>query len=533
MKRITPFIFYLMAAIFVINALAHEECPAADNEDIGFMIRDFEITGNSLLSPLELRAAVMPFTGTGKTVADVEKARDALERLYHNAGYPSVIVNIPEQTLQDNIVKLEVIEGRIGQVKVTGNRYFTSGKVMRDLKSLWPGRIIYLPDVQSDIAFLNRNPDFKVTPSMSPGKKPGTIDIELKVEDRLPLHGSLELNNRASHDTSELRLNAMVRYDNLWQKEHSLSFQYQASPQKIKEAQVLGASYVLPSPWDKDRQLAFYGIWSDSDTAFGEGFKVTGKGEIFGARYVMPLPSYKLYDHNMTLGIDYKHFDQAVGFTTESGETTETPVSYLPLSLSYSASLPDELGGTTQFSGGLNLSLRGLGSRETEFEDKRFKARANYLYANLGIQRTQKLPLGMVLFAKVDGQVSDQPLIDNEQYTAGGMDTVRGYKESEASGDNGVHCTLEVSFPDPVETTGIGKWLRTGPYIFYDVAAMSIKSPLPGQDKSTKIEGAGAGVRGSITKNIEYELDWAVALRSTDRIKSGDQRVHFLVKAIF
>ncbi len=248
-------------------------------------------------------------------------------------------------------------------------------------------------------------------------------------------------------------------------------------------------------------------------------------------RYVMPLPPYRLYAHNITMGLDYKHFDQAIGFTTESGQTTETPISYLPLSLSYSASLPDE-GGMTQFSGGLNLSLRGVGSKETEFEDKRFKARANYLYATLGIQRTQKLPLGMNLFIKVDGQVSDQPLIDNEQYSAGGMESVRGYKESEAAGDNAIHETLEVSFSDPFEKLNIGKWFQASPFLFYDIAKLTIKHPLPGQDRSIKLEGAGAGIRGSMTKHLEYELDWALALHGTDKTERNDQRFYFKVKAL-
>ncbi len=509
-----------------------EICVAADEGDTGFGINAIEVTGNSIFQANILRDIVAPFTGSGKTAADVENARDAIEKFYHEAGYPAVMVNIPEQTLKDGIVKLQVIESRIGRVKITGNRYFTMEKVMKDLPSLSPGSILYLPKVQKEIGRLNRNQDFKVDPIMSPGKELGTIDVELKVEDRLPLHGYLELNNRASHDTSKLRLNGMFRYDNLWQKEHSLALQYQTAPQDTKEVEVAGGTYALPAPWNGDHQLALYVIWSDSDTAFGEGFRVIGKGEMLGIRYVLPLPQYRLYSHNTTLGLDYKHFDQAIGFTSESGETTHTPISYLPLSFSYSAFLPDEWGGMTQFSGGLNLSLRGVVSDEREFELKRYKATAGYLYATAGVQRTQKLPMGINLILKIDGQVSDQPLIDNEQYTAGGMESVRGYMESEAAGDDAVHGTLEVSFPDPLERFGTGRWHQVSPFLFYDMAQLVIIEPLPGQDKSIKLAGAGVGIRGSVTKNLEYELDWASALDKTDRTERNDQRIYFKVKAL-
>jgi hemolysin activation/secretion protein len=531
-KRTALHVFCLLAAVMGVCLLRCGICSAAEVAETGFEIRDFEMTGNTIFPMEKLRDAVAPYRGTGKTAADVEKARDALEGLYHEAGYPAVIVNIPEQTLKEGIVKLEVIESRIGRVRVTGNRYFTEEKISRGLPSLRPGEILYLPKVQEEVNRLNRNPDFKVNPSMAPGVAPGTIDIELKVEDRLPLHGYLELSNRASPDTTELRLNAMVRYDNLWQREHSAAIQYQTSPQKTEEVQVIGASYVLPAPWEQDHQLAFYAIWSDSDTAFGEGFRTIGKGEIFGLRYVMPLQPYKLYAHNITLGIDYKHFDQTVGFTTGSGETTETPISYLPFSVSYSASLPDE-GGTTQFSAGLNMSFRGVVSDEREFELKRYKAHADYLFATAGVQRAQKLPWGMSLFVKVDGQMSDQPLIDNEQYVAGGMESVRGYKESEVTGDNAVHGTIELTFPDPLDKTPAGKKFQMSPFLFYDAAKLVIRDPLPGQDDSITIQGAGVGMRGSILRNIEYEVDGAVAMNSTDNTESGDLRFYFMVKTVF
>jgi hemolysin activation/secretion protein len=522
-----------LACLIALNAFLPVSLHAAEQTgETGFEIKAFEILGNSIFPSDKLQKEVRPFTGPGKTASDVEKARDALEKLYHDSGYPTVLVNIPAQTLKKGVVSLQVIESRIGLVKITGNRYFTREKMMKDLPSFTPGSILYLPKVQQEIARLNRNQDLKVEPGISPGKEPGTIDVELKVEDHLPLHGYLELSNRASHDTSELRLNAVLRYDNLWQKEHSIALQYQTAPLKPKEVQVAGFSYVLPSPLHNDHQLALYGIWSDSKTAFGDGFNVVGKGQIFGVRYIVPLPPYKLYAHNITLGLDYKHFNQSIGFTKEGSGTTHTPISYLPLSLSYGASLPDEYGGVTQFNSALNLSFRGIVSDENEFELKRYKATANYIYLTMGIQRSQKLFWGMGLLAKVDLQVSDQPLIDNEEYNAGGMDSVRGYRESEAAGDSAVHGTLEVTFPDPFEKSGTGKWFQLSPFLFYDMAHLSVKDPLPDQKGSINLQGIGAGLRGSM-KHMEYEIDWSMAMNSTDRTESNDQRVYFRVKAIF
>jgi hemolysin activation/secretion protein len=129
--------------------------------------------------------------------------------------------------------------------------------------------------------------------------------------------------------------------------------------------------------------------------------------------------------------------------------------------------------------------------------------------------------------------VADGPLIDNEQYAAGGMESVRGYKESEALGDNALHGTVELSLPDPLRRFGFGKWFQMSPYLFYDFAALVVKDPLPGQDRDIALMGAGAGFRGSITRYLEYECDWAMALRSTDLTEKYDDQFYFRLKFLF
>ena len=524
-----------MVMVMVCTAILSRPGIAEETGEAGFAIKAFEVTGNTLFTDDQIRTAVILYTGSNRTAADVEKARDSLEKKYHDAGYPAVMVNIPEQTLQDGIVKLQVIESRIGRVKVTGNRYFTREKMLKDLPSFTPGAILYLPQVQQELSQLNRSQDLKVEPVMSPGKEVGTIDVELRVEDHLPLHGFLELNNRASPDTEPLRLNAAIHYDNLWQREHSLSFQYQISPQNADQVQALSASYTLPAPWQKDDQWAFYGIWSNSNTAFGEGFQIVGKGDIFGTRYVVMLPEYQLYSHTLTLGLDYKSIHQTTPTTTEIAQTTteDIPVQYTPFSFSYSSSLPDKWGGMSQFGAGLNMNFRSSSNQEMKFETSRYKASANYLVFTASALRMQKLTWGMNLSLKVDGQVADQPLINSEQYTAGGMESVRGYKESEVLGDNALHGMFELSFPDPLGRTAMGKKVQISPFIFYDFASLTIKEALPGQDNSIRLSGSGAGIRGSIAKNLEYELDWSVALRATDQTEKHDQRSYFKVRALF
>jgi hemolysin activation/secretion protein len=278
--------------------------------------------------------------------------------------------------------------------------------------------------------------------------------------------------------------------------------------------------------------IALYAVWADSDTAFGEGFEVIGKGQIFGFRYIKPLPSLDSFSHNLTMGVDYKDFDEDVNFLDSENEGLKTPIKYMPLLFSYSATRSDKKA-DTRFSLGLNLSIRNLVTDQREFEIKRYKARGNYLFVTAGIERTQKLPYGMSLFAKLDGQIASQPLISNEQYVAGGMDSVRGYQESELSGDHALHGSMELMFPELQGILGIPEKIEGTPYMFYDMAELWTRSPLPGEEKYRGIRGTGVGIRGKMMDKYEYEIDASKALKATGDVRRGHYHFYFRLKYIF
>jgi hemolysin activation/secretion protein len=502
---------------------------APQSREVTFTIKRFVIEGSNLFSDEDLQNHVRNFIGRNKTAADVEGARDALERFFHDQGYPTVVVNIPEQKVESRTIRLEIIENRLATVTVTGNKWFSTAKIMRDLPSLAPGSVIRIKNVQDEVNRLNKNPDFKVIPEMQPGKAPETVDVALKVQETMPLHGSLELNNRASHDTSDLRLNAALRYDNLWQREHSLSVQYQVAPENPDDIQVASGTYSLPAPWCTDDRLVLYGVWSNNNTASAAGFSNLGKGTIVGARVILPLRPVDDYNHTLVMGFDYKNFAETVGQNGSTG--VKTPIEYFPFTVAYSASLADS-GGLTSFNAGVNLAFRGAVTNPHEFEDKRYDARGNYIFMTAGVERTQKLPADFSLLVKLDGQLADQPLISNEEYMAGGMESVRGYWESELAGDNAVHSVVELSSPDMLKEFGKPGFSLTT-YLFYDAAALWVKEPLPGQVPVADIQGTGIGLRGTLFKGFDFQTDVATALRDTSRVAAGDVYCHFKVRYQF
>ena len=165
-------------------------------------------------------------------------------------------------------------------------------------------------------------------------------------------------------------------------------------------------------------------------------------------------------------------------------------------------------------------------SDEVEFDSKRSGAKANFFVAKAEIQRTQNLPFGFEGFAQIDGQYSGAELISNEQFLAGGVDTVRGYLDAEVSGDQGLHSTLEVRTPSLFKSTN---WLQNLKLsAFFDIARLRTINPFD-QDRTSILSGTGVGLRLNAWKYVNADLDLAWALKSTDATEKGDFRSHMRV----
>ncbi len=512
--------YFVMACAMMAWATAF--AAGAEERNAAFDILEYRVEGNTVLPPGRIEEAVYPHLGEAKTVDDAEKARAALEKAFHDAGYLTVFVNIPEQQVDGGVVRLEVVEGKVEKLRVVGSRYYALGAIKARVPELAEGNVPHFPAVQKQLASVNGTPDRQVAPVMRPGKTPGKVEIDLKVQDRLPFHGGIELNDRYSANTSRTRLSGSVRYDNLWQRDHSLGVSFQTAPQDTDETKVLSATYMIPAGGD---YWAIYGVLSRSDVSAVGDVSVIGNGNIFGLRYIHPLPGLEAYSHSLTLGVDYKDFKETT--VLQGADSFNTPISYLPFTLGYDGTLQGD-GSLTQMTLGLTFSMRGVGNRMQEFADKRYLAKPDFAYLRAELKHTQSLYKGWKLFANLSGQVANQPLISNEQFAAGGLDSVRGYLESNSMGDHGMTGTLELRTPS------FSKYLSDQiadlhALAFYDAGRVRIRDPLPAQIDSYSLSSVGVGLHLKGWHGLFGMVDYARALHAAGQVDEGDERLHFRI----
>ena len=513
-----------VAAIAAITA-----APAAR-----FDVFEYEVQGNSVLPALAVEAALLPFMGAQRTLADVEAARGALEKAYQDAGFLTVFVDLPEQRVADGLVRLHVTEGRIERLRVTGARHFSQGFILATAAALQAGGVPNFNTLQTQLADLNRTPDRQVQPVLRPGREPGTVEVELKVKDRLPLSATLDLHNKHAANTTPTRLVGSLRYDNLLQRDQALALTLISVPEAPQESQVLVANWT--SPLANQASLVTSLVLSNSRVE-PLGATVLGKGFTLGLRWALPLQAADSL-HSVSLGFEYRDLKQRV---VNGGSEVSTPLRYLPLQASHTGQWRDEAGTSTVLTSSLALGLRGLLARsvpcpgttlsglQDQFACNRDGADGGFVTLRGDLRHSRALA-GGTLALRGAWQVAMQPLVSGEQFALGGADTVRGYFESEASGDQVLLGALEWrsanlagALGDP---GGPGHLSDLNLLAFAEAAQARSLDPLPNQAAKVSLAGSGLGLRLRGGPLWSADLDLAWPLKATAQSPGRQPRLH-------
>lgn len=505
-----------------------------------FDILEFEVEGNTVLSAVAIERVLMPFMGPQRNIDDAEAARAALEKAYQSAGYLTVFVDLPEQRVDGGVIRLAVLEGRIERLAVTGARYFDQGAIRTQVAELAPGNVPNFNEVQRQLAGVNTGEERRVQPVLRPGRLPGTVEAELQVKDKLPLSGTLEVSNANSANTTPERVTGSVRYDNLWQRGHSIGLTLTTAPTQTEQTTVALLNYGVPLAGGDS--LSFYAVHSNSNIDALGGTKVLGKGNTVGLRYGINLGVSERGNQSLALGLDYRDVQEQISL----GELSiSKPLRYLPLQASYTANWAEPRR-QLQASVALSVGLRPLLARridgceledgsignDDQFRCKRKGADGGFATLRVDLRHTEVFDI-FSLSGRIAGQLASQQLSSAEQFTLGGADSVRGYYESAAAGDHGLLASLEL------RSANVAPWLQRqhpGPAFeelaelsvlaFADAGRLQTINPDAGQHRRQPLLGTGVGLRFASRSGVSIDVQIAEARKAVVGTPPPGRRVH-------
>jgi hemolysin activation/secretion protein len=500
-----------------IAAQITEQVPAAPR----FAIQRFIVEGNSLLPRDEVERIVQPFAGPDRDFGDVQRALEALQDTYLERGYSAVRVLVPEQDLVAGQVRLQVIEARIRNVRVEGNKYFSEANVRAGLPTVVPGEPPNTRRIGENVQLSNENPAKNVGVRLQATEEAGKVDAVVRVTDDPPLRYTVFLDNTGNSETGEWRAGAGVMHANVADRDQILTAQAITSPTQPSDVLILGVGYRIPV-YRWGGAFDFIAGYSDVDSGVVQNlFTVSGKGTIAAARYTQVLPRIGAYEQKLALGFDYRDYRQNVGLVGVSG-TLVPDIRTHALSLGYLGRL-SRVGQELAFQASYAKNIPGgADGDQAAFEAQRPGANARFEILRAGGSYTHALPMEALLRVAANFQYTWNALIPGEQFGMGGIESVRGFELREAANDTGYRVSAEVYTPDFGSNFG-DQW-RARALAFVDTARG--RDNVPQRATENGLASVGFGVRLTHGKALSLLADFAYVTNGIATRVDGSTRAH-------
>ena len=523
----------LLASILLLaGALVRAQDPPA------FAIRGYQIEGNSLLPQDVVSLTVMPFTGAKSTFETIQQALEALEKAYLKAGYGSVKIEVPEQDLQEGVVKLLVVEAKLDRVTVQGAKFHDDENVLRSLPALRSGQVVNVDQLQRNLDLANESFAKHTSVTFRQSEATGQTDALVRVNDDSPVRFIVSLDNTGNLSTGRYRLGVSLLHANLFNRDHGLSAQLLTSPTHLDKVAILGLGYHVPL-YEWGHSLDFTLGYSNVDSGTVSLFSVSGSGLILGARFNQQLKSVGEWQHKLAWSVDQRNYGNNV-VPVAGGASVVPSLRVHPVSLGYHGGLRNA---ERDLSASVTLTRNLPGGQDgtsAAFNQTGGRAGADAAFTTLkfAANLTERFSPDWSIRAALSGQVSNDLLISAEQFGAGGADSVRGFAEREIAADRGVRTGFEVWGPDVGTRLGSPS-LRLQPVVFLDAAWVRF-NVAPGSIESQSISSLGFGLRGAWERNASFRFDYAYVLKgaqgtagSNTATTRGNWRLHGSAMWIF
>lgn len=474
-------------------------------------------------------ALLSPFIGQPLDMALLVRIQAALARYFNGIGRPFVRVTIPPQGVTNGFLQVVIVQGRLGTLKVSGNRWFSAHEYLAPLH-LAPGQPIDAPVLDDAIRWLNRNPYRHVAPIATAGQAFGTTDLTLQVQDRLPLSVTGGVGNTGNAVTGETQLSAGVDWGNALWRGDDLNVHYTTGTD-LRVLHQYSAGYIANLPWGD--QVLLSGGYSRTRPVSAPGAGAIGSlGTMANVspRYVRSLGPARA--GRLSAGFDWKRTNNDLLFGGQSVFTSSASVAQFLAG--YSTSFGTRLGSTSA-DVTIAYSPGGLSARNTDaaFGAQREGAKARYAYLHASIDELVPLRRGFAWDVRVTGQVSDARLLSTEQLAFGGDGSVRGFQTFAVTRDNGLILNTELRAPAVRVLSRLGARSvadQLDALVFFDYGA-------GGQHRQAaprlRLASIGPGLRYQFSRFASVQLAYGRVLQHDGVPAQAGGRLHFQVQTTF
>lgn len=484
------------------------------------IIKKFDVVGSTVFSQEELAEILKPFINKPITFEQLSQAKSAVAKLYFDNKYITSGAYIPVgQAIEDGVVRIIVVEGKIEEIQIRGNQRLKSDYIRSRIARATKAPLNQEKLLDS-LRLLQIDPLIEnLSAELSAGTRPGLNVLSIEVKETPSFGITTGIDNNRSPSIGSFRRRVELNQGNLTGWGDALSLGYS----NTDGSNTFSGSYTLPlNP--RNGILGFNYSTSSSDIIeddFNELDIESGSS------------NYDLTFRQPLLQTPREEF--ALGFTASrrDSQVSSDILSQEGISLSELSPGADEDGdirilalrffqewisrnereiiaARSQFSLGLDLMNATVNS---DAPDSRFFA----WYGEA--QWTRLLAPDTLLLIKGNVQLSSESLLAGEQFSLGGLENVRGYRQNFLLRDNGIFASAEVLLPI-VRASEIDGVLHIAPFIDIGTTWDNSAEKNIDKDDTNTLASVGLGLRWRQGDRLTARFDWGIPLISVD--KQGD-----------
>ncbi len=181
-----------------------------------FFVNKIILEGNTLFDSETLAPIVDVGDGIDATLGILALYAQEVSAYYSARGYILTEAYIPNQKVENGVVKMMVNEGFIDEVEIKGNKFTDKESIKKRFFNVQAENIMQESTLERVLLELNDVRGVQAKSTLKPGKVSGSSDLVLEVEETRPYFFGIDADNFGSEFTGQARFGTTAIVNNLW-----------------------------------------------------------------------------------------------------------------------------------------------------------------------------------------------------------------------------------------------------------------------------------------------------------------------------
>ena len=489
--------------------------------DTSVVVNEFEILGSSVFSQQELQKITQPFVGRSLSFTELFQVRSAITKLYTDNGYINSGAYIPEQEVESGKLTIEILEGELEAINITGNKRLDPDYVRKRI-ALAAGKPVNINSILKALQLLRLDPLIEnISAELSTGIRPGTSLLDVEIEEADAFTVSAILDNSRSPSVGTFRRGTSITHNNLFGFGDKFDFQYT----NTDGSDSFDFGYTVPINL-RNGKLGFkYGI--NFNDIVEDPFTILDI-ESESRYYELNLrqPIIQQPDNELSLGLSFSRVesetsvrDNPFRISVGADDQGRTKISAIRFSQEWvNRGANQVIAARSQFSIGIDAFNATINEDAPDSSFFAWRGQGQWI---------RRLDEDFLFVLRGDIQLSASSLVPLEQFRVGGFGSVRGYRQDLTLGDNGFFTSAELRIPI-WRIPAIDGIVQLTPFV--DIGVVWNKEDTI-EIENDILPSFGIGLNFTMGDRFNARLDWGIPLIDVDSEQNSLQEngVYFML----